>query len=315
MLSLISPSSPSPDNATVPEVGSSSLSFPRKQRLDQWLVTLGLADTRTKAQAYIMAGEVYWGTQRLDKASHHLTVLQVQTQPLTLKNRAARCRYVSRGGLKLEGAFTHWKLLQDAVAQGRTWLDVGASTGGFTDCLLQHGAGHVVALDVGIAQLDEKLRQHPQVTVIEKCNARYLHDPQHLTGQPKAHLMYAMAQRDTDGYHGWVMDVSFISLKKIVPSVLAFLTSERLGYPQHALVLLKPQFEVLELGDRITAQQRKAFQGVVHDPTLQTYIQTCVLEDLTPVLTRHGWYVEGVHPCPITGAEGNQEFLVYLKTQ
>jgi 23S rRNA (cytidine1920-2'-O)/16S rRNA (cytidine1409-2'-O)-methyltransferase len=273
---------------------------PNKARLDQWLVTLGLADTRTKAQAMIMAGEVWHGTQRLTKASHTLTAQEAQG--VTVRNRHAVCPFVSRGGLKLAHALTTWAI----TPSGQTLLDVGASTGGFTDCLLQHGATRVAALDVGYGQLDQRLRQDPRVLSLERCNARHLNDPTHLNAHPHGVLEAFGAWM----FHGAVTDVSFISLKKILPVMAQYVRDHAPDdtVPQWMVALLKPQFEFL---DYATPAERKRFHGVIADPDTRERIRDATLVDLTALLTPQGWSLQGTTLSPIEGGEGNAEYLTY----
>jgi len=182
--------------------------------------------------------------------------------------------YVSRGGLKLDAALKGFSVKVD----GQVVIDVGASTGGFTDCLLKHGARKVIAVDVGYGQLDWQLRQDQRVEVLEKTNVRYL-KPEDLN-QP---------------IHGAVIDVSFISLKIVVPPVSKLLT-------RHAFIvaLIKPQFEV--------GKGKVGKGGVVRDPKL--HLQ--VVEDLARFFEDSGWAVEGQIPSPLLGPKGNREFLIYL---
>ena len=182
-----------------------------KERLDVLLVQRGLCPSREKAQRLIMAGGIFSGGTRMDKAS------QTLPDDTPLEVRAAE-RYVGRGGLKLEGALAHFSL----DPGGLTCLDVGASTGGFTDCLLQHGAAKVYALDVGHGQLDWKIRSDPRVVVMEHCNARHLQ-----AGDLPEKVQLAVA------------DVSFISLTLVLPPVAALLTDGGM-----IVALIKPQFEL-----------------------------------------------------------------------
>src|SRR5262245_20622552 len=182
-----------------------------KERLDKLLVTRGLADTRAKAQSLILAGQVFSDQQRLDKAGHLVPI----DLALTIKETLP---YVSRGGLKLAAALDHFEI----NVTNKTCLDIGASTGGFTDCLLQRGAARVTAVDVGHGQLDWKLRQDSRVELRENVNARYL-APDDFTSK----------------FDIIVADVSFISLTKILPVVPQLSQS-----PASVIVLIKPQFEV-----------------------------------------------------------------------
>ena len=237
-----------------------------KTRADQLLVDRGLAESRSKAQALILAGLVFSGERRIDKAG----------QPLApdseLEVRGKDHPWVSRGGIKLAHALEHfgWDVT-DAVA-----LDVGASTGGFTDVLLQRGAKKVFAIDVGTNQLAWKLRQDPRVMVHEQTNARYLTD--------------AVVTEPVDLI---VCDASFIGLAKVLDSALDF------ARPGGRLVaLVKPQFEAerSEIGK----------SGVVRDA--QVHDRVCAAA--ADWLVSRGWRVEGITPSPITGPEGNVEFLL-----
>jgi 23S rRNA (cytidine1920-2'-O)/16S rRNA (cytidine1409-2'-O)-methyltransferase len=241
----------------------------KKIRLDQLLVTKGLAESREKAKAKIMAGEVEINGLKADKPGHSFPLSSV----ITLKKPPLP--YVSRGGLKLEAAINHFKIdVRDLVI-----LDIGASTGGFTDCLLQNGAKKVLAFDVGFGQLHWKLRQDSRVSVFERINVRYL-KPQDIK----------------ETVNGAVIDVSFISLKLIIPAVSAVL-------PENAFIiaLIKPQFEA--------GKNQVGKGGVVKDPKLHESINKSIRE----FCMNHGWQVEGCIPSPIFGPRGNREFLIYLK--
>lgn len=243
-----------------------------KPRLDQLLVSRGLADTRSKAQALIMAGTVYSGERKLDKPG------QSVAHDIPLMVRTAGHPWVSRGGMKLAHALAHFAL----SPKGKTCLDVGASTGGFTDVLLTHGARHVYAVDVGHGQLDWSLRNDPRVTVLEKTNARHL-TREHIPGPVD-----------------WVVcDASFISLTKVLPAALALTSS-----PARCVALIKPQFE----GGK--AQVGKG--GVVRDPLVHRE----VCERIAGWFGEQpGWQVEGITESPVTGPKGNKEFLITaLKT-
>ena len=237
-----------------------------KTRADQLLVDRGLAESRSKAQALILAGLVFSGERRIDKAG----------QPLApdseLAVRGKDPPWVSRGGIKLAHALEHfgWDVT-DAVA-----LDVGASTGGFTDVLLQRGARKVFAVDVGTNQLAWKLRQDPRVVVHEQTNARYLTD-----------------SVVTESVNLIVCDASFIGLAKVLDRALDF------ARPGGRLIaLVKPQFEA----DRSEIGK----SGVVRDA--QVHDRVCAAA--ADWLVSRGWRVEGITPSPITGPEGNVEFLL-----
>jgi 23S rRNA (cytidine1920-2'-O)/16S rRNA (cytidine1409-2'-O)-methyltransferase len=238
-----------------------------KQRLDVALVERGLADTRAAAQRLVMAGLVFSGDKRLDKAGQSIaagTELEVRGQPHP---------YVSRGGLKLERALDHFAI----PVTGRIALDVGASTGGFTDCLLQRGAAKVYAVDVGTNQLAWKLRSDPRVVSMEKTNIR---DVTRTEISEPIDLI--------------VCDASFIGLRTALPAALA------LAAPgTHLVALIKPQFEV--------GKGRVGKGGIVREPELHREVVDAISAWLG---AQEGWTVLGVIDSPITGADGNKEFLV-----
>lgn len=240
-----------------------------KQRLDLLLVSRGLVDSREQAQRLILAGEVLVKDQPVTKPGTKVD----DALPLTVKNRP---KYVSRGGLKLEGALQAFPV----KAEGKICLDIGSSTGGFTDCLLQNGALRVHAVDVGTNQLVWKLRSDPRVIVKEQFNARYM-TPADL-GE-KVQLI--------------VSDVSFISLTKILPA--AYDCLEEGG---DMLVLIKPQFELQpeDIGPG----------GIVRDPALHRRAVEKIRLFITEELHRE-WM--GVADSPIKGMEGNKEFLAWLR--
>lgn len=243
-----------------------------RMRLDNALVERGLVETRARARSLIMAGEVYVDGERVDKAG----TLVREGAGITVKDTSIK--YVSRGGLKLEAALKSFGI----DVTGTVAVDVGSSTGGFTDCLLQAGASRVYAVDVGYGQLDWKLRQDPRVIVKEKINARYL-KPEDIGELPDIA----------------VIDVSFISLTMIIPSVVNVLK------PGGILVaLIKPQFEV--------GKGEVGKGGIVRDEAKHRE----VVEKITEFVKGLGLEVRGVIPSPITGAEGNKEFLIAaVKTQ
>jgi 23S rRNA (cytidine1920-2'-O)/16S rRNA (cytidine1409-2'-O)-methyltransferase len=238
-----------------------------KTRLDQLLVERGLVETRTRAQALILAGRVYAGERCLDKAGQQVAA------DLDVTLRHDEQPYVSRGGLKLVHGLDHFQL----DPTGLTALDLGASTGGFTDVLLRRGAARVYAVDVGYGQLDWRLRNDPRVHVRERTNAR--------------RLSAADVPEPVDLV---VADTSFISLKLVLPAALALTT------PAAWLVaLIKPQFEV---GKGLVGKG-----GVVRDPALHQ----AVCDDIAAWLeAERGWQVLGIAPSPITGPKGNREFLI-----
>jgi 23S rRNA (cytidine1920-2'-O)/16S rRNA (cytidine1409-2'-O)-methyltransferase len=238
-----------------------------KERVDKLLVDRGLVESRSKAQALIMAGLVYVGTQRIDKPGQTLPpdcelVLKGQDHP-----------WVSRGGLKLAKALEHFAI----DPTGMTGADIGASTGGFTDVLLSHGAAKVYAVDVGHGQLAWKLRNDPRVVVLEKTNAR--------------HLTVAEIPDPLDIV---VCDASFIGLQTVLPAALALTKPSAF-----AAALIKPQFEV--------GPGQVGKGGVVRDPELHQ----AVVERITAWFADlPGWSVMGVTESPILGPEGNKEFLI-----
>jgi 23S rRNA (cytidine1920-2'-O)/16S rRNA (cytidine1409-2'-O)-methyltransferase len=257
------PASPSADRAVT---GRAQPKRAPKQRIDQLLVERGLAESRARAQALILAGLVYVGETKIAKAG--------QTVPADaqIDVRGRDHPWVSRGGIKLAHAIDHFGL----DPAGVTAMDIGSSTGGFTDVLLQKGADHVFAVDSGTNQLAWKLRQDPRVTVLEQTSARIL-TPAHI-----------------DRPATWVVcDASFIALAKVLEVPLSLATA-----PTQLVALIKPQFEVgrAEVGKG----------GVVRDPALHQRVCSEVREWLESA----GWTVRGIVESPITGPEGNVEFLI-----
>ena len=238
-----------------------------KTRLDVALVERGLAETRAAAQRLVMAGLVFSNERRLDKPGHAVaakTPLEVRGQPHP---------YVSRGGLKLEKGLDHFAI----PVAGRVALDVGASTGGFTDLLLQRGAARVYAIDVGTNQLAWKLRQDPRVVSMERTNMR---DATRAEVPEPIDLV--------------VCDASFIGLRTVLPAALA------LAAPgAHLVALIKPQFEV--------GRGRVGKGGIVRDPELHREVCDTIVAWLGE---QPGWQVLGLADSPIEGADGNREFLV-----
>lgn len=239
-----------------------------KKRLDVLLVEQGHADTRTKAQAIIMSGLVYVEGQKADKPGTSYE------ENVTIEVRSGSCPYVSRGGLKLE------KALHDFGVDptGYVCSDSGASTGGFTDCLLQQGARKVFAIDVGYGQLDWKIRSDPRVVVMERTNVRYV-TPEQL-GEPL----------DLS-----VIDVSFISLKIVLPVIKTFLKNDG-----QVLCLIKPQFEA--------GKEKVGKKGVVRDPAVHKE----VLDNFVALTQQIGFTILGLTFSPVKGPEGNIEFLARL---
>ncbi|ANU07586.1 TlyA family RNA methyltransferase [Paraurantiacibacter namhicola] len=237
-----------------------------KQRIDQLLVSRGLAESRTRAQSLVMAGLVFHGTKKVDKPGTQVP----EDAEIVLKGRDHP--WVSRGGIKLAHAIEHFALDPAGVIA----MDIGSSTGGFTDVLLSKGAAHVFCVDSGTNQLAWKLRQDDRVTVLEQLSARLL-TAEHI-------------DRPCD----WVVcDASFISLAKVLDVPL------RLAAPECRLVaLIKPQFEV--------AREEVGKNGVVRDPALHER----VCGEVRSWLEGEGWAVDGIAQSPITGPEGNVEFLI-----
>jgi 23S rRNA (cytidine1920-2'-O)/16S rRNA (cytidine1409-2'-O)-methyltransferase len=237
-----------------------------KQRIDQLLVARGLAESRARAQALVMAGLVFAGDRKIDKPGQQIA----EDAEIVVKGRDHP--WVSRGGIKLAHALDHFGL----DPAGAVAMDIGSSTGGFTDVLLQRGAAHVFAVDSGTNQLAWKLRQDPRVTVLEQTSARILTPAQ------------------IDRPCGWVVcDASFISLAKVLETPL------KLAAPDCRLVaLIKPQFEV--------GRDEVGKGGVVRDEALHAR----VCGEVREWLEASGWTVNGIVVSPITGPEGNVEFLV-----
>ncbi len=239
----------------------------KKERIDKLLFDKGIAGSRTKAQALVMAGVVLVNEQRVEKPSEVFD----PNDSIRIKGESPESRYVGRGGLKLEAALDYFHIRPD----GYVCLDIGSSTGGFTDCLLQHGAGRVVAVDSGTNQLAWELRNDPRVKVRENTNARYL------------------TPEDFDtSFDLIVMDVSFISVTKIIPALIPLLRPDGC-----LIVLIKPQFEV--------GKDEVGKGGIVRDPEKHRQIT----EQINTFAANAGLRVAGVIESPITGAEGNKEFL------
>jgi 23S rRNA (cytidine1920-2'-O)/16S rRNA (cytidine1409-2'-O)-methyltransferase len=251
-----------------PSVFSNKISGVKRERVDRLLVERGFAPSRTRAQALVMAGRVLVGEQRVEKPSETFAA----DAPLRVRGADdPASRYVGRGGLKLEKALDEFGV----GVSGFACLDVGASTGGFTDCLLQRGARRVVAVDVGHNQIDWRLRTDERVEVREGVNARHL----------KA--------EDFDGAFDLItMDVSFISATKVMPSLVPLLKDGG-----RMIVLVKPQFEV--------GRGEVGKGGIVRDPAQQAR----VIEEVNAAALALGLSVRGVTESPITGADGNREFL------
>src|SRR2546423_3342563 len=240
----------------------------KKQRVDPLLVEKGLFSSREQARRAIMAGDVMMGTRIVAKPSELLDEQAAITVKPTRK-------YVGRGALKLEAALDHFQI----DVRGKTALDIGASTGGFTDCMLQRGAKKVYAVDVGHGQLDWKLRNDPRVIVLEKVNARSL-----------------SCEHIPDPVDLCVIDVSFISLTLILPNAFDLITPTGV-----ILALIKPQFEL--------QRSEVGKGGIVRDPGLHQKAQ----DKIVAFVTRLGHVVTGIAPSAITGADGNQEFFACMR--
>lgn len=245
-----------------------------KMRLDKLLVERGLVPSRERGQALILAGKVLVNEQKVEKPG-----APVESDAV-LRLLGGDLRYVSRGGLKLEKALEHWKISVD----GKVCLDVGASTGGFTDCLLQHGAGRVIAVDTGYGQLDYRLRQDSRVRLLEKTNARYL-------------------KADDLGEHAdfIAMDVSFIAASLVLPAVIeaAFPVEAEAREGRGIVVLVKPQFE--------SGREHVGKGGIVRDE----HVQLAAVEKVKHTLAGLGARELDFIDSPILGAEGNREILLY----
>lgn len=239
-----------------------------KIRLDVAMLNQGLAESRQKAQAIIMAGQVFVNGQKVDKAGAPVAPdAEIQIHGKTL-------RYVSRGGLKLEKAMAMWPIR----LEGTICADIGASTGGFTDCMLQNGAEKVYAVDVGYNQLDYRLRTHPQVVCMERTNARYL-----------------TREQIPDPLDFFSVDVSFISLNLILPALRPLMKEGGQG-----VCLIKPQFEA--------GKEKVGKKGVVRDPAVHRE----VLEHFLEHAANAGFFVKDITFSPIRGPEGNIEYLGWL---
>jgi len=242
--------------------------------LDKLLLERGLAGSRERAQSLILAGKVLVNGQKIEKSGAPVE------REAEVRLLGEDLKYVSRGGLKLEKALEHWKI----DVTGKICLDVGASTGGFTDCLLQYGAARVIAIDTGHGQIDFRLRQDPRVHLLEQTNARYL------------------SREQLGEYVDFIaMDVSFISATLVLPAVVAAAfpetPSERSG--RKIVVLVKPQFEV--------GREQVGKGGIVRDEAAQMAAVEKVRQEIVSLgLTR-----TDVIDSPILGGEGNREFLLY----
>jgi len=242
--------------------------------LDKLLLERGLAGSRERAQALILAGKVLVNGQKIEKSGAPVD------REAEVRLLGEDLKYVSRGGLKLEKAFEHWKI----NVTGKICLDVGASTGGFTDCLLQYGAARVIAIDTGHGQIDFRLRQDPRVRLLEKTNARYL-----------------TREQISESIDFIAMDVSFISATLVLPAVVAAAfpqsPSERSG--RKIVVLVKPQFEV--------GREQVGKGGIVRNEAARL----AAVEKVRQEIIGLGFTKTDVIDSPILGAEGNREFLLF----
>ena len=247
-----------------------------KARLDKLLVDRGLVSSRERAQALILAGNVLVNGQKVVKSG-----VQVELD-VEVRFLGEDLKYVSRGGLKLERALEHWNI----DVTGLACMDVGASTGGFTDCLLQRGAARVLAIDTGYGQFEFRLRQNPRVRLLEKTNARYL---SHEVLREYVSLV--------------VMDVSFISATLVLPAVVraGFPTGDQREGPCRAIVLVKPQFEA--------GRGEVGKGGILRDESAQQASVERVRQCVVQVNAQRTDVIES----PILGTEGNREFLLYAE--
>jgi 23S rRNA (cytidine1920-2'-O)/16S rRNA (cytidine1409-2'-O)-methyltransferase len=248
-----------------------------KIRIDKLLVDRGFVPSRERAQAMVLSGRVLVNEQKVEKAGATVDLESV------IRLLGDDLRYVGRGGLKLEAALAAWKI----DLSGRTCMDVGASTGGFTDCMLQHGATEVIAVDTGYGQIHARLRSDPRVKLLEKTNARYL-TPQ-ILAQIRPHATISFI----------AVDVSFISVTLVLPAVLAATFDQAASDKGEAVILIKPQFEV---GRELVGKG-----GIVKDEKAQ---QGAVLKVQQKVEELGGKNIE-LMESPILGMEGNREFLLH----
>lgn len=238
-----------------------------KTRIDKLLLDRGLAPSRERAQALVLAGKVLVNQQKVEKPG---TAVASDAEVRLLGEDQ---RYVSRGGIKLEAALRHWKM----DVTGKVCLDVGASTGGFTDCLLQHGAARVIAVDTGYGQMDARLRSDPRVRLFERTNARYL------------------TEREIEETALVTVDVSFISATLVLPAVIAA------AHPSELVVLVKPQFEV--------GREQVGKGGIVRDAGAQG----AAVDRVKEAVAELGGSAIEVIESPILGSEGNREYLLHAR--
>jgi len=242
--------------------------MPGKIRIDKLLFERGITPSRERAQALVLAGKVMVNQQKVTKPG---TSVAADAEIRLLEEDQ---RYVSRGGIKLEEALRHWQI----EVNGKVCLDVGASTGGFTDCLLQHGAARVIAIDTGYGQIDVRLRSDPRVRLLERSNARYLTQEQ--VGESASFA---------------AMDVSFISATLVLPAVV------NAAHPSELVILVKPQFEV--------GREQVGKGGIVRNHEARL----AAVEKVKNAVSELGGSEIEVIESPILGAEGNQEFLLHAR--
>jgi 23S rRNA (cytidine1920-2'-O)/16S rRNA (cytidine1409-2'-O)-methyltransferase len=270
------------------------MAAPPKTRLDLFLVDHGLVPSRERARALILAGRILVSEQKIDKPGASVPA------GAAIRILGEDMPYVSRGGIKLAAALDHWHI----DVRNRSCLDIGASTGGFTDCLLQHGAAHVIAVDTGFGQIAMKLRNDPRVRLLERTNARYLKPNSLKPTSPAAQRRNPRGEQGTaSGVSEPIspptflaMDVSFISATLLLETVFA-------AAPDliEAVTLVKPQFEA--------GRRHVGKGGIVRDPAAHQL----AIDKVADCFRSLGWQVVETIPSPITGAEGNKEFLLYAK--
>jgi 23S rRNA (cytidine1920-2'-O)/16S rRNA (cytidine1409-2'-O)-methyltransferase len=268
-----------------------------KLRLDKLLVDRSLAASRERAQAMIIAGRVLVNEQRVDKSGASVS------DDATIRLLGDDLRYVSRGGLKLEAALTTWNI----SVEGLACADIGASTGGFTDCMLQHGAATVLAVDTGYGQIHHKLRTDPRVSLLERTNARLLTPGQldptvgALAVIPKGDLLHRPTPIPPQPIKFFAMDVSFISATLVLPAVISALASPNENWQGEAVLLVKPQFEA--------GREHVGKGGIVRDPAAHQ-LAVHRVEDAVRAL---GGQALALIDSPILGMEGNREFLLHAR--
>lgn len=251
-----------------------------KQRIDKLLVERGLAASRERAQAMVLAGRVLVNEQKVEKSG---ATVEADSEIRVL---GEDLKYVGRGGVKLEAALRHWQI----ELAGRVCMDVGASTGGFTDCMLQNGAAEVIAVDTGYGQIAAKLRSDPRVKLLEKTNARYL---------TREQLQHAGARADDLSFIA--LDVSFISVTLVLPAVFQAGFAESHAPRHEMVILIKPQFEA--------GRESVGKGGIVRDDEARRRAVAKVRE----AVERLGGFGTEIIESPILGMEGNQEFLLHAE--